>query len=98
MSTTCRHLREESNKPKPYVLVIGGTRFSLAVAEYVSEDAQSVTFVSENQPTDIGDGVKLIHHKLADANDVRTLASEVTDVDRFDMPQTLAEQIRGRYQ
>ena len=63
------------------VLVIGGGRFGLAVAEYLTEDAQSVTLVSEAEPVDITDEMRLIRRTPLDASDVRALVSEVTDID-----------------
>ena len=63
------------------VLAIGGGRFGLAVAKYLTESARSVTFVSEIEPGDITDEMRLIQRTLLDASDVRTLASEVADMD-----------------
>ena len=62
-------------------LVIGGGRFGLAVAKYLTRGARSVTFVSEPEPGDITDGMRPIRRTPLDASDVRTLASEVTDMD-----------------
>lgn len=81
MNTTRRKPPDDSDEADQNVLVIGGNHFGLAVAEYLTEDAQSVTFVSEDQPTDAADEVKSIKRKLSDANDVRSLAVEVTDID-----------------
>lgn len=53
----------------------------LAVAEYLSEGNQSVTFVSEPKPSAVADEVNSIHRKLSGAQDVRALASETTDID-----------------
>jgi Trk K+ transport system NAD-binding subunit len=72
--------RSDSHRAARNVLVIGGDHFGLAVAEYLTESAQSVTFVSETNPTDVADGVKPIHHELSSANDIRALASEIADV------------------
>ena len=63
------------------VLVIGGGRFGLAVAECLTEGARSVTLVSETEPVDITDEMRLIQRTPLNASDVRTLASEVADVD-----------------
>jgi len=81
MDTIRRNTHSDSDKAARNVLVIGGNRFGLAVAEYLTEGARSVTFVSETKPTDVADGVKPIHRELSGANDVRTLASEITDID-----------------
>ena len=40
-----------------------------------------MTFVFEPEPVDITDGMRSIRRTLPDASDVRTLASEVTDMD-----------------
>lgn len=63
-----------------HVLVIGGTRLSLAVAEYLTRTG-SVTYASGNQPSGGVDGVDAIDRDIATATDVRALASEVADVD-----------------
>jgi len=76
-----RNSRDDSSKAARDVLVVGGDNFGLAVAEYLTEGAQSVTFVSETRPTDVADEVKPIHRELSGANDIRALASEITDVD-----------------
>jgi Trk K+ transport system NAD-binding subunit len=81
MNTTRRKTYDNPNKATQNVLVIGGNHFGLAVAKYLTEGDLSVTFVSEEQPTDAADEVKTIHRKLSNAKDVRSLASEVTDVD-----------------
>jgi Trk K+ transport system NAD-binding subunit len=81
MDTTRRKAGDDHDKATQNVLVIGGNHFGLAIAEYLTEGSQSVTFVSENQPIDLVDGVKSINRKLSNANDVRTLASEITDID-----------------
>jgi len=81
MDTVRRNSHSNSHKEGRNVLVIGGDHLGLAVAEYLTEDAQSVTFVSETKLTDGTDGVKPIHRELSDANDVRALASEITDID-----------------
>lgn len=81
MNTTRRKPRDDPDETAQNLLVIGGNHFGLAVAEYLTEGAQSVTFVSEDQLIDVADEVKAIHRKLSNANDVRSLASEVTDVD-----------------
>jgi len=75
-----RNSRGDSHGTARNVLVIGGDHFGLAVAEYLTESAQSVTFVSETTPTDVADGVKSIHRELSNVNDVRALASEIADV------------------
>jgi len=81
MNTTRRNPRDEPDKAARNVLVIGGNHFGLAIAESLIEDAQSVTFVSENRSIDVADGVKPIHRKLSDASDVRALASEIDHID-----------------
>jgi Trk K+ transport system NAD-binding subunit len=81
MNTTRRKQGDDPTEAAQNVLVIGGNHFGLAVAEYLSESARSVTFISEEQPTDGAPEVTQIHRKLTDTNDVRALASEVTDVD-----------------
>jgi Trk K+ transport system NAD-binding subunit len=81
MNTTRRKARDEPDESAQNVLVVGGSHFGLAVAEYLTEGAQSVTFVSEEQPSHVPDGVTSIHRKISDANDVRSLASEITDID-----------------
>lgn len=81
MNTTPRQPRDNSNEAKPKVPVIDGAPFGFAVAEYLTENAQSVTFVSEDQPTDVADEVKLIHRKLSNTTNIQSLESEVTDVD-----------------
>jgi Trk K+ transport system NAD-binding subunit len=81
MNTTRRKQCDDPDEAAQNVLVIGGNHFGLSVAEYLTESARSVTFVSEDRPTDVADGVNSIHNELSDANDIRTLASEVTDVD-----------------
>ena len=63
------------------VLVISGGHFGPAVAEHLTEGARSVTFISEPEPVDITDGMRFIRRTLLDASDVRTLASEVADID-----------------
>ena len=80
MDIVRRNSRSDSHRAAWNALVIGGDHFGLAVAEYLTESAQSVTFVSETNPTDVTDGVKPIHHELSSANDIRTLTSEITDV------------------
>lgn len=81
MNTTRRKTRDDPDGGAQNILVIGGSHFGLAVAKYLAESAQSVTFASEDRPTDVADEVKIIDRKISDANDVRFLASEVTDVD-----------------
>ena len=81
MDATRRNPRDNPDKAVQNVLVIDGGHFGLAVAEYLTEGARSVTLVSETDPTGVADGVKLIQRTLSDANDVRALASEVTDID-----------------
>lgn len=81
MNRTRRKADDELDGAGQNLLVIGGDHFGLAVAEYLTEGAQSVTFVSENRPTDIPDGVKSIHRRISDANDIRSLGSEVADID-----------------
>ena len=80
MDTMRRNSRNDSHRAAWNALIIGGDHFGLAVAEYLTESAQSVTFVSETNPTNVTDGVKPIHHKLSGANDIRTLTSEIADV------------------
>jgi len=80
MHTTRRDSRNDSHRAAWNALIIGGDHFGLAVAEYLTESAQSVTFVSETNPTGVTDGVKPIHHELSSANDIRTLISEIADV------------------
>jgi Trk K+ transport system NAD-binding subunit len=63
------------------VLVIGGNHFGLAVAEYLTEGSQSVTLVSDAQPTEAVDGVHSIDRRLSNAEDVRALVSEIAEVD-----------------
>lgn len=81
MNPTRRKARDEPDEAAKHVLVIGGNRFGLALAEYLTESAQSVTFVSDDQPTGGADGVESIHREISNAKDVRSLATEVTDVD-----------------
>jgi len=81
MHTPRRTARDDPDGAAQHVLVIGGNHLGLAVAEYLIESARSVTFVSEDQLTDVVDEVTVIHRKLSDANDIRALASEVTDID-----------------
>jgi Trk K+ transport system NAD-binding subunit len=81
MDTIRQHSRDNPDKAARNVLVIGVDHFGHAVAEYLTEGPQSVTFVSETGPTDVTDEVTLIHRKLSDAGDVRALASEITDID-----------------
>lgn len=81
MDTIRQNTRDDSRKVARKVLVIGGDNFGLAVAEYLTEGAQSVTFVSETKPIDDADDVESIHRELSGANDVRALASEITDID-----------------
>ena len=81
MNTIHRNSRDNSHKAARNILVIGGDHFGLAVAEYLTGGAQSVTFVSETKLIDIADEVKPIHRELSGANDVRALASEITDID-----------------
>jgi Trk K+ transport system NAD-binding subunit len=81
MDTIRRNTRNGSHRAAQNVLVIGGDRFGLAVAEYLTEDAQSVTFVSETKLVDITDSVKSLHRTLSGANDVQALASENADTD-----------------
>jgi len=81
MDATRRNPRDDPDRTAQHVLVIDGGHFGLAVAEYLTEGARSVTLVSETEPTGVADEVTLIQHTLSDANDVRALASEVTDTD-----------------
>jgi len=81
MNTTRHPRREYSDKATRNVLVIGGDHFGLAVAEYLSEGAQSVMFVSETRPTGVADDVEPLHRKLSNANDIQALASENADTD-----------------
>ena len=81
MNTTRHPRREYSDKATRNVLVIGGDHFGLAVAEYLSEGAQSVMFVSETRPTGVADDVEPLHRKLSNANDIRALVSEITEID-----------------
>jgi Trk K+ transport system NAD-binding subunit len=75
-----RNSRNDSYRAARNALVIGGDYFGFAVAEYLTESAHSVTFVSETNLTDVTDGVKPIHHELSGANDIRVLTSEIADV------------------
>jgi Trk K+ transport system NAD-binding subunit len=81
MNATHRSPHDDPENATRNVLVIGGNDFGFAVAEYLSAGAQSVTFVSECPPTEAPDDVEIVHRKVSDATDVRSLASEVTDVD-----------------
>jgi Trk K+ transport system NAD-binding subunit len=81
MDATRRNPRDDPDRTAQHVLVIDGGHFGLAVAEYLTEGARSVTLVSETEPTGVADEVTLIQRTLSDANDVRALASEVTDID-----------------
>jgi len=81
MDTIRRNSHSTSQKGVRNVLVIGGDHFGLAVAEYLTEGAQSVTFVSETKLTDVADEVRPINRELSCADDVRSLASEITDID-----------------
>ena len=63
------------------VLVIGGSHFGLAVAEYFTAGARSMTLASEPEPVDITDGSRLIRRTPPDASGIRTLASAITDMD-----------------
>ena len=81
MDATRRNPRDNPDGTAQNVLVIDGGHFGLAVAEYLTEGARSVTLVSETKPADIADGVTLIQRTLSDADDVQALASEVTDID-----------------
>ena len=73
--------RRSTDSALEHVLVIGGDRFGLAVAQYLTECSQTVTFVSADRPSGIADGVEALHRELSDASDVRALGSELTDVD-----------------
>ena len=81
MDTIRRNPRDNPDETAQNVLVIDGGHFGLAVAEYLTEGARSVTLVSETKPTGVADEVTLIQRTLSDADDVRALASEVTDID-----------------
>jgi Trk K+ transport system NAD-binding subunit len=81
MNTTRRKPGDYPDEAAQNILVIGGNHFGLAIAEYLTETARSVTFVSDDQPTGVPHDVTLLHRKLSDADDVRALASEITDVD-----------------
>jgi Trk K+ transport system NAD-binding subunit len=81
MNETHQAPRDDPDSPAPNVLVIGGDDFGFAVAEYLDEGAQSVTVVSEHQPTAPPDDVEVISRELSDATDVRSLAAEVTGTD-----------------
>lgn len=81
MNTTRRTPRDEPDDTARNVLVIGGNHFGRAVAEYLTEGAQSVTFVSEDRPIHVEGEVTPIHRDLSDASDVRALASELRDID-----------------
>jgi Trk K+ transport system NAD-binding subunit len=81
MHTIRQNSRDDSHKAARNILVIGGDDVGLAVAEYLSEGNQSVTFVSEPKPSAVADEVNSIHRKLSGAQDVRALASETTDID-----------------
>ena len=63
------------------VLAIGGGRFGLAVAKYLTRGARSVMFGSEPEPGDITDGTRPTQRTPPDASNVRALASEVTGTD-----------------
>ena len=81
MDTIRRNSRDDPHNAARNVLVIGGDHVGLAVAEYLSEGNQSVTFVSETEPTDVADEVKAIHRKVSGPHDVRALAAETSDID-----------------
>lgn len=81
MNTTRQHRQDDVSEPPQHVLVLGGAQFGLAVAEYLTGDGQSVTFVSEAFPTAAPDEVTLIHRPLTGANDFRELASELAAID-----------------
>lgn len=81
MDAIRRNPRDNPDRTAQHVLVIDGGHFGFAVAEYLTEGARSVTLVSETKPTGVADEVTLIQRTLSDANDVRALASEVTDID-----------------
>jgi Trk K+ transport system NAD-binding subunit len=81
MNTTRRGSRDDPDQATQNILVLGGDHLGFAVAKYLTESAQSVTFVSENRLANIADEVNLIHRKLSDASDIRTLVSEITDID-----------------
>lgn len=81
MNTTRRKAHDDSDKAALNILVIDGNHFGRTLAEYLVESAQSVTFVSEDKPIDVGDGVGSLHRKLSNANDVQALASELTNID-----------------
>lgn len=81
MNTTRRRDTENVDSALEHVLVIGGDRFGLAVAEYLTECSQTVTYVSTDRLSGIVDGVESLHRDLSDASDVRALGSELTGVD-----------------
>jgi Trk K+ transport system NAD-binding subunit len=81
MHTTRRRNADRTDSTAEHVLVIGGNRFGLAVAEYLTESARSVTYAAENRPPTEIDGVEALQREIADATDVRALASEVRNVD-----------------
>jgi len=81
MNATHRAPNDDPDSAAPNVLVIGGDGFGVAVGEYLTEGAQSVTVVSERQPTAPPDAVDVVDRELSDATDVRSLAAEVTDID-----------------
>lgn len=60
MNTNRRNHRADSDETAQNILVFGRKNFGLTVAEYLTEDANSVTFVSEDHPTDVADGVNFI--------------------------------------
>lgn len=62
-------------------LVIGGNRFGLAVAEGLTEDAESVTLVTDDPTVTGGDGIESIQRDITGMRDVKSIASEVDDVD-----------------
>jgi len=81
MNAIRQNPRDGPNGAARDVLVIGGGYFGPAVAEHLTEGARSVTLVFEPEPVDITDGMRFIRRTLLDASDVRTLASEVADID-----------------
>ena len=72
---------DDSESDGGSVLVMGDDRFGLAVAESLSENGRSVTFVSERRPSDVTEDVDSLSRSLADANDVGAIRSDVSDVD-----------------
>ena len=81
MNAIRQNPRDGPNGAARNVPIIGGGRFGLVIAKYLTEGARSVTFISETEPGDITDRMRLIRRTPLDASDVRTLASEVTDID-----------------